>query len=103
MAPAILAASQSLCAQVPPKELTPAHDVVAEEGDLEPEGQHQEVGGEPREELGEPRGFAAEVPKGAGHQDPVGVEAEEIIVGGVQLCRLHQLPVGKESKKVSPR
>lgn len=71
--------------------LTCTHDVVSEERGSEPEGQHEQVAGDARVQLPEACGVAAEVGEGSRHQHAVRMEAQDIVVSGVQVSRLHQL------------
>lgn len=70
---------------------TCTHDVVSEERGSEPKGQHEQARGDAREQLSEACSVGAEVGEGPGHQHAVGVEAQDVVVPGVQVCRLHQL------------
>lgn len=74
-----------------PPLLTSAHNVVPEEREVKPTGQHEQVRLEAREEAGEARGLGAEAAKGPGDQDAVRVEAKQIVVGRIQLCGFNQL------------
>lgn len=49
------------------------------------------MGADAREERREARALCAQVDKGSGSQDPVGVEASKVVPGGVQLSSLDQL------------
>lgn len=46
---------------------------------------------EAREEAGEAGDLRAEVAEGPGDQDPVRVEAEEVVARGIQFCGFNQL------------
>lgn len=74
--------------------LTSSHQVVPEEGDTKPQGEHHQVRGDAREERGKPRGLRAEIEKGSHGQHPVGVESHQVVLPGVQFRRLHQLGTG---------
>lgn len=71
--------------------LTTKHAVVPEARKVKPTGQHEQVRAEAREEAGEAGGLCAEVAEGPHDQDAMRVEAEEIVVGGIQLCGFNQL------------
>lgn len=58
---------------------------------MEPKGKHEQVWAEAREEAGEAGGLCAKVAEGPDDQDAVRVEAEEVVVGGIQLCGFNQL------------
>lgn len=60
---------------------------------MEAAGQHEQVWLEAREEVGEAHGLCAEVAKGPKDQDPMRVEAKEVVLGGMQLCSFNQLGV----------
>lgn len=79
--------------------LTSTHQVIPEEGDSEPDGQHHQVRSESREQLRKPSCLGAEIQEGAGHQDAVGMEANQVVLPRVQLRRFHQLeaqlPMGR--------
>lgn len=76
---------------------TCTHDVVSEEWGSEPKGQHEQVAGEARKQLSEACSIGAEVGKGSCHQHAVGMEAQDVVLPGVQVSRLHQL--GGEKKR----
>lgn len=61
-------------------------DVVPEEREVEPT---RPVRPEAREEAGEACGLSAEVAKD--DQDPVRVEAKEVVAGSIQFCDFNQL------------
>lgn len=71
--------------------LTTKHAVVPEDREVKPTGQHEQVWAEAREEAGEAGGLCAKVAEGPDDQDAMRVEAEEIVVGGIQLCGFNQL------------
>lgn len=70
---------------------TCTHDVVSEEWSSEPKGQHEQVAGEAWEQLSEARSVGAEVSEGSCYQHTVGMEAQDVVVSGVQVSCLHQL------------
>ena len=67
------------------------HDVVSEEWGSEPKGQHDEVASKSRKQLSEACGVGAEVGKGSCHQHAMWMEAQDVVVPGVQVSCLHQL------------
>lgn len=79
--------------------LTSAHQVVPEEGDAKPQGEHHQVWGDAWEERGKARCLRAEIDKGACCQDPVGMKSHQVVLPRVQLCCLHQLDMGMEPKR----
>lgn len=70
---------------------TCTHYVVSEEWGSEPKGQHEQVAFESRKQLSEACGVGAEVSKGSCHQHAMWMEAQNIVVPGVQVSCLHQL------------
>lgn len=75
---------------------TRAHDVVSKEWAPEPKRQHEQVAGEAGKQLPEARGTSAEVGEGSCHQHAMRMEAQDVVVPGIQVSRLHQL--GKEKR-----
>lgn len=78
---------------------TCAHDVVSEKRGPKPKRQHEQVAGEARKQLPEARGISAEVGEGSCHQHSVWVEADDVVVPGVQVSSLHQLDREKEEQR----
>jgi len=74
-----------------PRPLTPAHQVLPEDGQAEVAGQGGEEGPDAREHLGEARRARDEVAEGADAEDAVRVGADDVVVAGGQVVRLHQL------------
>ncbi len=70
---------------------TCTHDVVSEEWGSEPKGQHEQVAGEARKQLFKTCRISAEIGKGSRHQHAMGMEAQDVVVPGVQVSCLHQL------------
>lgn len=79
--------------------LTSTHQVVPEERDTKPQGEHHQVWGDAREERGKARCLCAEIDEGSNCQDPVGVKSQQVVLPRVQFRRLHQLGTGMEPKK----
>lgn len=79
--------------------LTSAHQVVPEERDAKPQGEHHQVWGDAREESGKARCLCAEIEKGSCCQDPVGMKSHQVVLPGVQLRCLHQLDTEVEPKR----
>ena len=71
--------------------LTPWHDVIPEEGSPEPQVQHHQMWADAREQWGKPSALCTQVSKSSGGQNPVGVEASEVVPRGVQIGSLDQL------------
>lgn len=71
--------------------LTCGHDVISEEGGPEPQGQHHQMGADTGEDRREACALSAQVGKGSGCQDSMGVEARNVVPRGVQLSSLDQL------------
>lgn len=71
--------------------LTCTHDVVSEERGSEPERQHEQVALEARKQLWEACSIGTEVGEGSCHQHAVGMEAQDVVVSGIQVSGLHQL------------
>lgn len=71
--------------------LTSKHDVISEKRHSEPEGQHEQVWGEAREQPGKLWCFRTEIPKCTGHQNSMRVKSKEIVTFRVQILCLHQL------------
>lgn len=77
---------------------TCTHDVVSEEWGSEPKGQHEQGTGEARKLLSEACSVGAKVGKGSRHQHAMGMEAQDIVMLGVQVSCLHQLWEEKKRK-----
>lgn len=71
--------------------LTSTHDVVSEEWSSEPQRQHKQVAGKAWKHLLEARSIGAEVGKGSCHQHAMRMEAQDVVVSGVQVSCLHKL------------
>ena len=78
--------------------LTCRHDVVSEERSSEPQRQHQQVAVEAWEQTPEARRMGAEVAEGSSHQHTVRMEAQDVVVAGVQVCGLDQLETTRETR-----
>ena len=78
--------------------LTSKHDVVSEERSSEPQRQHQQVAVQAWEETPEACRIGAEVTEGSSHQHTVRMEAQDIVVSGVQVCGLDQLETTRETR-----
>lgn len=79
--------------------LTSTHQVVPEEWDAKPQGEHHQVWGDAWEQRGKARCLRAEIEKGSCCQDPVGMKSHQVVLPRVQLCRLHQLDIQMEPKR----
>lgn len=75
---------------------TCTHNVISEKWSPEPERQHEEVAGEAGEQLLEACCIGTKVGKCSGHQHPVRMEANNIVLPGIQVRCLHQLGGRKE-------
>lgn len=79
--------------------LTSTHQVVPEEWDAKPQGEHHQMWGDAWEQRGKARCLRAEIEKGSCCQDPVGMKSHQVVLPRVQLCRLHQLDTQMEPKR----
>jgi len=70
---------------------TYGHDVLPEEWEPEEADQHGQGGAYPGERLGEPAALSAEAREATGAHDAVRVDAQDVVLTGTQVCRLHQL------------
>lgn len=70
---------------------TCTHNVISEERSPKPEGQHEEVAGDAREQLSEARCVGTKIGKGSCHQHTVGMKANHIVLPGIEVSCLHQL------------
>ena len=74
-----------------PGAYTCTHDVLPEERYTEESGEHGQAGAHPGEGLGEATALGAETRVASGTHDAVGVDAQDVVLLGVQIGCLHQL------------
>lgn len=67
------------------------HEVLSEERHAEKASKYGQRGAHSRECLCKPAGLCAEAGEGAYAHDAMRVATQNIVLPGIQLCRLHQL------------